>query len=156
MSRRLRNPGWTIAVGRLPVFTRNESSDRKSEIIPRNLVNVVCPEIFRSLIDYFIISDRHRPKTLMNPLWCNFLEDIFQQLTDTELSEKVRYRTEVDRSVHFRFAQHWKFYKYILFRYYYYWLLHLICSDFHYVLNKLFYYKNLARPRASLSGLCQL
>ena len=87
------------------VFTGNESSDRKSEIIPRNLVNVICPEILRSLIDYFIIFDRHRQKILMNPLWCNFLEDIFQPLTDTELSEKVRYGTEVDRSAHFRFAQ---------------------------------------------------
>ena len=38
----------------------------------------------------------------------NVLKVIFRQkyhLTDTERSEKVRYRTEVDRSVHFRFAQ---------------------------------------------------
>ena len=38
----------------------------------------------------------------------NVLKVIFRQkyhFTDTERSEKVRYGTEVDRSVHFRFAQ---------------------------------------------------
>ena len=44
------NEGSSIAVGRLPLFTGNESSDRKSKIISRNLVkNYICAEIFRSL-----------------------------------------------------------------------------------------------------------
>ena len=48
------NEGSTIAVGRLPVFTGNESSDRKSDIISRNFVkNYICPEIFRSLDHFF-------------------------------------------------------------------------------------------------------
>ena len=57
--------GSTIAVGQLPVFTENESSDRESEIIPRKLVkNYIGPESVRSL-DQFI-KNKPQPALTLN------------------------------------------------------------------------------------------
>ena len=64
------NEGSTIAVGRLPVLTGNESSNRKSEITPRNLAqNYICPEIFRSL-DQFLKNMPQPPLTPTIALFC--------------------------------------------------------------------------------------